>query len=242
MARPTQDRAEAILGAARAQFLQTGSEHTTVDDIAARAGVGKGTVFLYWPSKTRLREAVLLLEVARMFADLIADLAGEPALLRLGTIVRREIAAGLSNPDLAPLLVDRVTTGPKPPEAPRRALQRIIATMGRRGLIQDVEPGRIVMGIETVLIGALFRVLADPGNQETLLDAVEHLVSSSYDRDGADPRALAEALPEALEALEDAIDQLVEAASPDRPTTARLRPRERLVSTRSTEAEAALSR
>lgn len=228
MARPTQDRAKAILDAARAEFSQIGPERTTVDGIAARAGVGKGTVFLYWPSKARLREAVLLLEVAKTFATLAADLRDDPALLRLGSITRREIAAGLANPDMAPLLIDQFTSDPgPPPEAPRLGLHRIIATMRTHGLARDVDADQIVIGIETVMAGALIRGFADPGDHTPLLDATEHLVSSSYDRDDTDRHTIIAALPDVLEALEDAIDQLVAAASPDRPTTTSLRPHAR---------------
>jgi hypothetical protein len=60
----------------------------------------------------------------------------------------------------------------------------------------------------------------EPGRAERLLD-------STYTRPDAGPAEVAAALPEVLDALEDAVDQLVEAAAPDRPTTAVLRPRER---------------
>lgn len=232
MGRPAQDRAEAILDAARAQFLLSGVEGATVDDIAARAGVGKGTIFLYWPTKTRLQEAVLLLEVARGFAVLVADLRDDPTLLRLGTVIRRQIAACLNNPDLAPLLINQFTVTSVPPEAPTRALHRIISTMRAYGLVRAVDPGQIVLGLEAVMAGAVIRGVAGPGDQADLLQAMEHLVSAAYDSDGVDRNAIDAALPEVLDALEDAIDQLVAAAAPDRPTTARLRPRERPAATR----------
>ncbi|WFE26570.1 helix-turn-helix domain containing protein [Solwaraspora sp. WMMD791] len=228
MARPAQDRAEVILAAARAQFLQAGAEHTTVDDIAARAGVGKGTVFLYWPSKARLREAVLLLEVAGTFATLAADLQDDPALLRLGVIARREVAAIMDSPDMGPFLVNQFASMPKPSQAPTHALHRIISAMRRYDLVTDVATDDVVMGMETVMAGALIRGF-DRGGREPLLDAVQHLVSASYDRVGAARHAMDAAMPEVVGALDDAIDRLVAAASPDRPTTAQLRPGRRPV-------------
>jgi AcrR family transcriptional regulator len=47
---PCQTRRE-ILEAARSRFLHYGYKKTTIDDIAAAAGVGKGTVYLYFSSK-----------------------------------------------------------------------------------------------------------------------------------------------------------------------------------------------
>ena len=41
----------AILSAARSRFLHYGYKKTTIDEIAADANVGKGTVYLYFPSK-----------------------------------------------------------------------------------------------------------------------------------------------------------------------------------------------
>lgn len=64
---------------------------------------------------------------------------------------------------------------------------------------------------------------------EPLLDAAERLLDSTYSRPDVDPADIAAALPDVLDTLEDTIDQLVEAAAPDRPTTAVLRPRERPV-------------
>lgn len=233
VARPAQDRAEAILAAARTQFRETGADRTTVDDIAARAGVGKGTVFLYWPSKTRLRDAVLQLELAGHFAALADDLRDDPSLLRLGTVIRREIAAGLDNPDMAPLMAGRPIGTPDRFEPPTRALYRILAVMRAHHLVREVADDEIVMGIEAVLGGALARDFADPDGRDLLLDAVERLVSSSYDREDVDRGAVEAAVPDVVDALEDGIDQLVAAAAPDRPTTARLRPRQRPATARS---------
>ncbi len=48
------DRHEAILAAAREVFFQDGIHHATVDSIAAKAEVAKGTVYLYFRSKETL--------------------------------------------------------------------------------------------------------------------------------------------------------------------------------------------
>lgn len=44
----------AILKAARDRFLHYGYRKTTIDEVAAAAGVGKGTVYLYFSSKEEL--------------------------------------------------------------------------------------------------------------------------------------------------------------------------------------------
>lgn len=227
MARPVQDRAEAILAAARAQFRLDGAERTTVDAVAARAGVGKGTVFLYWPTKARLRDAVLQLETARLVTDLADDLRTGVAHLSVGRVVRREIRAILENPDLTPHVLGAPGPSPNPEEFPGGALHRIITIMQAHGLVRDIATDEIVAGFETVMKGSIAVGSTDPEQMETLLNAAERLLDSTYSRPDAGPADVAAALPEVLDALEDAVDQLVEASAPDRPTTAVLRPRER---------------
>ena len=48
-----------IIAAAGELMLQRGYERTTVDDVAARAGVGKATVYRRWPSKDDLAVAAM---------------------------------------------------------------------------------------------------------------------------------------------------------------------------------------
>ena len=231
MARPVQDRAEAILAAARTQFRLDGAEHTTVDAVAARAGVGKGTVFLYWPTKARLQDAVLQVETARLLAALADDLRSGATHLSIGHVVRREISAVLENPGLAPHALGAPDPSADLEKFPGRALHRIMSIMQAHGLVQDTVTQEIVAGFETVMKGSLALGLADPERMETLLNAAERLLDSTYGRPDARPADVAAALPEVLETLEDTIDQLVEAAAPDRPTTAVLRPRERPATT-----------
>lgn len=75
--RPKQDRSEqtttAILLAAEEIFGVKGFHHTTVDDIAVRAGVGVGSLYDYFPNKAAIalalleRTALAVAEDARVF-------------------------------------------------------------------------------------------------------------------------------------------------------------------------------
>lgn len=227
MARPVQDRAQAILAAAREQFLLEGAEHATVDAVAARAGVGKGTVFLYWPTKARLYGAVVQLETATLLARLSDELRTGITYLSVGHVVRREIAAVLEIPGLAPQKPGEPDAAADADNFPGLALHRIISIMQAHGLVRDRPTTEIVTAFKTVMSGSAIVAVKDLDRREIVLDAAEHLIRSAYDRPDADPADVAAALPEVLDALEDTIDLLVEAAAPDRPTTAVLRPRER---------------
>jgi len=65
-------RCSEILAAASSVFAAQGFESATVDDIAAAAGVAKGTLYLYYPSKRDIYWAVLrdrLLELHALLTE-----------------------------------------------------------------------------------------------------------------------------------------------------------------------------
>lgn len=53
-------RRTSILHAARTVFARNGYANTVVEDIAVEAGIGKGTLYLYFPSKEQIYLAALL--------------------------------------------------------------------------------------------------------------------------------------------------------------------------------------
>src|SRR6516225_4331522 len=66
-----------ILAAALECFRERGFTATRLDDVAARAGVTKGTIYLYYPSKEDLFKAVVRSELAPNLEHL-ETLLGEP--------------------------------------------------------------------------------------------------------------------------------------------------------------------
>src|SRR5215831_3241471 len=60
------ERRRAILKAARTVFARQGYASTVVDDIARQAEIGKGTLYLYFPSKEQIYLAALLEDAQRL--------------------------------------------------------------------------------------------------------------------------------------------------------------------------------
>ena len=58
-----------LLDAALALFVEKGFAATRAEEVAARAGVSKGTLFLYFPSKEELFKAVVRENIAGRFAE-----------------------------------------------------------------------------------------------------------------------------------------------------------------------------
>jgi AcrR family transcriptional regulator len=67
---------DAVLGAAWAMFGNDGYALTSVDDVAARAGVAKGAVYHHFPTKAALFEAVVEAVSARALGDVIQATLG----------------------------------------------------------------------------------------------------------------------------------------------------------------------
>jgi AcrR family transcriptional regulator len=96
-----------ILEAAAASFVAHGYRKTSVDDIARAAGVAKGTVYLYFATKTELLVAAIAHEKLRQFALLSGiDAPGLAPRERL----RRWLRASLLMVAGSPLLT-RATAG-----------------------------------------------------------------------------------------------------------------------------------
>ncbi|MEO3794696.1 helix-turn-helix domain-containing protein [Nonomuraea sp. B10E15] len=73
------ERADRILDAAGELLLRHGYRKVTVDDIAARAEVGKGTVYLHWRTKHELFDALLLRESIELVEEFTALMRQDPA-------------------------------------------------------------------------------------------------------------------------------------------------------------------
>lgn len=84
----SRSREARILDAAGELLLIFGYRRVTIDDVARRAGVGKGTVYLHWSSKLELFATVLLRDVAGIVAEQLAAMRADPAEIRLHRTLR----------------------------------------------------------------------------------------------------------------------------------------------------------
>ena len=75
-ARRQEARPGELLEAALALFVEKGYAATRVEEVAARAGVSKGTLFLYFPSKEALFKAVVHENASRHLQDAFREVAG----------------------------------------------------------------------------------------------------------------------------------------------------------------------
>jgi AcrR family transcriptional regulator len=71
-------RQEEILTAAFQVFAAHGYEATRIDDVARMAGIAKGTIYLYFPDKERLFQAVVRNLIPKQFDAIVNTLSGSP--------------------------------------------------------------------------------------------------------------------------------------------------------------------
>ncbi len=102
------DTRGAIIDATVALIADRGFSATAVDDIAAQAGVAKGSVYYNFGSKSALFEAVIVEGVQRLTTDLRAACAGLTGRDAIGSLVHELLAQIQGHPDFAKLIVAEI--------------------------------------------------------------------------------------------------------------------------------------
>ncbi|SHG77108.1 TetR/AcrR family transcriptional regulator [Streptoalloteichus hindustanus] len=159
-------RREEILQAAVRVFARKGFTAARIDDVAAEAGIAKGSVYLYFDSRDALLAAVFDSYAAHSAGVLAARSQGSP-LERLADLVSTTIQFLASHPDHARVLLDLWSSGPPlDMAAVYREYREAVA-----GLLREAHAaGELRPGIgerhATVIVGAiegcLVQWLVDP--------------------------------------------------------------------------------
>lgn len=180
-----------IMAAAERVFLASGFPGTSVDDIAAEAGVSKRTVYNVFDDKEQLFRAILgdaIATAERYAGDVAATTAEavdlEAALVELG----RELAASVLGGRVVPLRRLLIGEASRFPEfateyyerAPGRVMAAVAAAFGvlaERGLLRVDDPELAAEHFAFLAIGSsLDRALFDPA-ADTDADAVPRAVA-----------------------------------------------------------------
>lgn len=150
--RRAEARPDEVLDAALALFIEKGFAATRVEDIAVRAGLSKGAVYLYFPSKEAILEGLVkraILPIANNALGLLENYAGDPRLV-ISTALKM-VAGRLSDPKLVAiprLLVREMIHFPEFAQMYRRevldrvipAVQRLVQNGIEEGYFRQVDP------------------------------------------------------------------------------------------------------
>lgn len=140
------ERADRILDTAAELLVRHGYRKVTIDDIAARARIGKGTVYLHWRTKRELFEALLLREAIGYVEELLSRLRDDPDRVRPHRMLadsflivqRRPVLRALSSGDPG-MLRDRLADNPLRSQE-LLAVDRSYEVLTRHGLLRDDVP------------------------------------------------------------------------------------------------------
>lgn len=156
-------RQDEILAAAFEEFAANGYSETRLDDIAHRAGIAKGTIYLYFKSKERLFCAVLRGLTHRIFRELeayIGAFSGSAEEL-LREIVSLEYAKVVANPNARAALRLFLAESNRLPELSAIYLREVI-TPGTRALRQIIAKGIAHGEFRKTKLAQFPQVLAGP--------------------------------------------------------------------------------
>ncbi|CAM01210.1 TetR family transcriptional regulator [Saccharopolyspora erythraea NRRL 2338] len=98
-------RADALLDAAAALLVGAGPRRIRIEDVAERTGVGKGTVYLHWPSREHLLVAVGAREAAAVLDAAIGSMRNDPTEVALHRYLRRHFLEAMRRPALGAIFI-----------------------------------------------------------------------------------------------------------------------------------------
>jgi AcrR family transcriptional regulator len=162
--RRAEARPDEVLDAALALFVEKGFAQTRVEDIAARAGLSKGAVYLYFPSKEAVLEGLVkraVLPIADNALGVLENYAGDPRLV-IGTALKL-VAGRLSDPKVAAiprLLIREMINFPEFAQMYREAVldrvlpavEKLIAHGISEGYFRPVDPALTIRSLVGPLV------------------------------------------------------------------------------------------
>lgn len=175
------DRPDEIVAAAMEIFAERGFAAARLDDIAARAGVSKGALYLYFATKEDIFRAVIEQGVApnldriqaalaehhaafpdllRAFAAIVADIATHSP---VGGIIKMVIGESRNFPELARTWRERLV------EPALGAMSGAIAAAQARGELRPGDPRAYAISlVSPMLLGVIWRETFVPVGAEPL--------------------------------------------------------------------------
>ncbi|MEO1656444.1 MAG: TetR/AcrR family transcriptional regulator [Pseudomonadota bacterium] len=211
------EREEAIVAAAREAFLEGGLRGARMAEIAERAGVAEGTLYLYYKNKSDLMRAV----VAQHWEDLTrgahraVDDAGDDPVAQLEGLTRFHLDLLITDWPLLELSFSLTyMEGDDPPSSYKRDYVIVLDRVLRRGQDMGVfTPMAEIRVLRDMLYGTLeyagrsALLLDGPKRQDHCAQAITALMTAML-AVLQGPRQATERAPDMMDRLHNAIDRL----------------------------------
>jgi AcrR family transcriptional regulator len=222
MPRPTiPDRADTILRHARELILEKGYDNAAMAEIARRAGIGKGAIYLEFPSKEALLDALLVRSMRSLTATVRAAVEASGPPVTLSALYRHALEALLADElMLAFYLSDAdVLGGYVRGKGPARYAPRMdwlaghLVELRESGLIRaDVDPEAAATVLGVFAIGLINASAAigplSPGRLRSTVDALADLIAAGWET--GDPATAGDRALQAHLRLIESLDRQIE--------------------------------
>ncbi|WP_182900758.1 TetR/AcrR family transcriptional regulator [Microbispora sp. H10830] len=216
------ERAERILDAAGELLVAWGYPRITVEDVARRAGVGKGTVYLHFSTKELLFLAVLIRAKARIIERLAAGVRADPSAVLLSSAARSAYLWVHEEPIFrATLLGDDDTLGalsrsaaenlPDLLDVRDHALLAHVEVLREHGLVRTDQSSALqVHAYESILTGFVTIEPLSPSTVPALednADMIAHVIRAAFELPGS-PESVRAAAPRVSAIYQRLLDRL----------------------------------
>ncbi|QYN17376.1 TetR/AcrR family transcriptional regulator [Amycolatopsis sp. DSM 110486] len=227
---PNRDRADRILDAAAELLVRWGSRKVTIEDIARRAGIGKGTVYLHWRTKDSLFGALLMRASVRLLEASVAELRADPHTVVPHRYFRSTFLLTTRDPLLSAMLandtellgdyaISAAETQREAAEAVERTFELFLGSGLLRGDIPDV---RFALGAASsgfYLYGNINPEFADTP-LEARADALARVIRAAFEPPGEPDPGMVEKAADELRTVFEAYASAARAVIyPGKPTT-----------------------
>ncbi len=211
-------RADAILDAVAALTIDEGPRRLRIEAVAARAGVGKGTVYLHWTSREHLLVAAGAREAAAMLDAVTQAIRADPAEAALSRYLRRHFLETAHRPILNRIFVtddaDRKAIADHPARtalaAAKRACARehLEALQSQRLLRPGLDPVEADYAAEAIAYGFFAAPQGERFTVEHRADQLADVLRRSFEpaRPPA-PERYAAAAPQVIDAFQRLADE-----------------------------------
>ncbi|RSN31875.1 TetR/AcrR family transcriptional regulator [Amycolatopsis sp. WAC 01416] len=185
----TAGRADRILDAAGVLLSRLGYRKVTIEDIASQAGIGKGTIYLHWPTKETLFHALLLRESLRAAETILDRLDEDPAEVVPHRFQRAVFLYTQRNPLLGALITGNTEMLGRLKKHPLQdqdavVTDRYLKTMTDRGLLRDDIPNLLFSLRASALGFYLMDSFTTDGTgltSEEKADALAHIIRTAFE-------------------------------------------------------------
>ena len=209
MERPTR-----ILEAAGRLMTRYGFDKTTVDEIAKEAGVSKGAIYLVWPGKEELVDALIEFEMKKVMLDLRSRILADEKSDSIAVLYRHSLLSIQQNPLVSALytrdgkILGNFVHRQDPERYTKRLLmsKEAVAGMQSAGLLRDDLSAEVITYLFSIMawgflsISSVIPVENAPPIDSTV-EAIAAMVENGLTRHGSNRSLIKESTLQMLDLM-----------------------------------------